>query len=126
MVSARVPESRVFSAVGVPFGEVEWGRTKVLVGADPSPGGVGTHLIEVKITEYPPGFAHGGHRHSTQIEILYILSGHGENEREDGTRTPIGPGDVVFVPENCFHGNHNPHEQPLVALVIKVPPTPPI
>ena len=114
--------NRVFTADDVPFDDVAWGRTKFLVSPTPSAGGAEAEDVSVALTEYSPGYSHQGHRHEGQLEVIYILSGHGFHERDDGTRLPIGPGDVIYVPAGSHHGNHNPNAEPLRAIIIKVPP----
>ncbi len=114
--------SRVYAADSVPFDDVEWGRTKVLAGLDPSDGGQACEAAEFKVTEFLPGYSHRLHVHPAQTEILYILSGRGLHEDKEGRRVAFGPGDVVFIPAGCWHANHNPHSERLRVLVIKVPP----
>ena len=117
-------QSRVFPAEGVPFVDVEWGRTKVLAGGKPGGGGQACQVVEFKVTEFLPGSSHRLHVHATQVEILYVLSGRGVHEDQEGRRVDFGPGDVVFIPAGCRHANHNPHGEPLRVLVVKVPPSP--
>jgi quercetin dioxygenase-like cupin family protein len=118
-----MPRNVVLSADSVAFHDVAWGRTKSLVSPRPSAGGASAEAVQVNITEYAPGYSHEGHRHEGQIEVIYVLSGRGVHERDDGSRVEIGPGDVIYVPANSYHGNHNPHAEPLRAIIIKVPPT---
>jgi quercetin dioxygenase-like cupin family protein len=113
----------VFTADDVPFHDVSWGQTKSLVSPQPSAGGATSPDVQVNITEYAPHYSHEGHRHEGQLEVIYILSGRGEHERDDHTRIPIGAGDVIYVPPDSYHGNHNPNDEPLRAIIIKVPPT---
>jgi mannose-6-phosphate isomerase-like protein (cupin superfamily) len=113
----------VFKAVDLPFEDVSWGRTKALVSPRPAPGGATSSSVQVNVTEYSPGYSHVGHRHRDQLEVIYVLSGRGEHERDDHTRVPIGPGDVIYVPADSYHGNHNPNADPLQVIVIKVPPS---
>ncbi len=115
--------SRVFRAEAVPFHDVQWGRTKVLAGPSPSAGGERSEAVEFKVTEYLPGTSHAGHVHPTQLELLYVLSGHGIHEDAAGNRAAFGPGDVVYIPANCRHANHNPGSVPVRVLVVKVPPS---
>jgi quercetin dioxygenase-like cupin family protein len=117
-----VSKSYIRNVDSVPFHGVEWGQTKVVFGLAPSPGGELSDMLDIKVTEYLPRYSHYRHRHPGQVEVIYVLSGRGEHEHADGTRTPIGPGDMVYVPENQFHGNHNPHDEPLRAMILKIPP----
>ena len=116
-------KNRVFKAADVPFEDVAWGQTKHLVAPRPSPGGAVEANVQVCVTEYSPGYSHAGHVHDGQLEVIYVLSGRGEHERDDHVRVPIGPGDVIYVPADSYHGNHNPNPDPLQVIIIKVPPT---
>lgn len=116
--------NKVFKAADLPFEDVAWGRTKHLVSPRPTAGGAVEPAVQVSVTEYSPGYSHTGHVHKGQLEVIYVLSGHGEHERDDHARVPIGPGDVIYVPADSYHGNHNPNSEPLQVIIIKVPPTP--
>ena len=111
----------MFSAQETPFEAVAWGLTKVLVGRHPSPGGEQSSDVEFKITEYAPRYSHERHAHAEQCEIVYVLSGQGEHETADGRRVRFGPGDIIYIPAGCAHGNHNPHDEPIRAVIVKVP-----
>jgi quercetin dioxygenase-like cupin family protein len=111
----------------VPFTEAAWGRTKVLAGVtgvDPDGVlGVPTDQLELKVTEYGPGYSHAGHRHPEQIEVVIPITGRGVTEDEHGTRREFGPGHVLFIPANAYHANHNPFAEELRCYIIKLPPT---
>jgi mannose-6-phosphate isomerase-like protein (cupin superfamily) len=118
-----VSGNAVVLADAVPFEKVEWGLSKVLAGASAVLPGVESDVVEFKITEYPPGYAHLGHVHPGQIEILWVLSGRGVHEDENGNRTDFGVGHLVYIPADSYHANHNPFDEPLRVVVVKVPPT---
>lgn len=102
----------------IPYEQVPWGLTKVLVG----PETVGSLYVRVKITEYLPGFTHELHVHPGQEEVVYILSGQGITEIA-GERRSIGPGSVLFVAAGSPHGTRNlSPTEPIRAIVIKAPP----
>lgn len=65
-----------------------------------------------------PGSGAGYHEHHGDIEIFYILSGHGEYN-DNGTIVPVGPGDVTFCPSGSGHAL-TAIEEPLdyIALVL--------
>lgn len=120
---SNVGTSRVFRADAVPFHDVAWGNTKELVGLSPAAGGEVCAEVEFKVTEFLPGYSHKGHVHSSQLEVLYVLSGHGMHEDQAGNQIPFGPGDVVYIPAGYPHANHNPGTEPVRVLVIKIPPS---
>jgi oxalate decarboxylase/phosphoglucose isomerase-like protein (cupin superfamily) len=63
-----------------------------------------------------PGKGHARHNHPTSEEILYVLSGEGEQMVEDGTPFPIKPGDTIYVPMAAFHSTLNTGWEPLRLL----------
>ena len=102
----------------IPFQKVDWGLTKNLVG----PESVGSKHIKVNITEYLPGYTHKLHVHPTQEEVIFVLSGEGVSETEDGKKA-IGPGSVVYVPAGVAHATMNASDtESLKAVIIKSPP----
>jgi len=102
----------------LPFYSVAWGRTKGIV-AKESPAYSGK--VQVRITEYLPGYVHTLHTHPEQDEIIFVLSGRGASETAGGKRE-IGPGDVVFVPAGVPHATYNPNTETVTAIIIKSPP----
>lgn len=103
----------------VPFQQVEWGLTKVLVG----PERMGSEKIMVKITQYEPGYSHKPHVHPTQEEVIFVLEGRGITESEED-KIEIGPGSVVLVPAGTYHATINSSDtEPLKAVIIKSPPS---
>ena len=108
----------VISDCDVPMMNVQWGRTKILVG----PGSEAqAPMFMMKITEYMPGHAHDWHDHPDQAEVIFVLSGRGFTRLSDGERE-IVPGDMVYVPRNVRHATYDTHVEPLRAIIIKSPP----
>lgn len=58
------------------------------------------------ITVFPPGAKHDIHRHPNAEETEYIVEGHGIARVGDDD-VAMGPGDIVFVPANDYHGFEN-------------------
>ncbi len=58
------------------------------------------------ITIFPPGAKHDIHRHPNAEETEYIVEGHGIARVGDDD-VAMGPGDIVFVPTDSFHGFYN-------------------
>jgi len=101
-----------------PFHSVAWGRTKGLVAKESV---ACSDKVQVRITEYLPGYVHKLHVHPAQDEIIFVLEGRGASETISGKRE-IGVGDVVFVPAGVEHATYNPHSEVLRAVIIKSPP----
>ena len=121
------PANQLVEVWNVPFQATAWGRSKVLAGVtglDPDGElGVPTGVIELKITEYGPGYSHTGHRHPEQVEIVIPITGRGVTEDEHGNRREFGPGHVLYIPANSYHANHNPFAEELRCYILKLPPT---
>ncbi|TET07384.1 cupin domain-containing protein [Candidatus Aerophobetes bacterium] len=101
----------------VDYERVEWGLTKTLVG----PQNVGSKKLKVNITEYLPGHVHKLHSHPNQEEVIYVLSGKGITETEEGKRK-IEPDSVVFIPEGVKHATWNlSRSESLKAIIIMAP-----
>jgi len=58
------------------------------------------------ITIFPPAAKHDIHRHPHAEETEYIVEGHGVARVGDDD-VAMGPGDIVFVPANDYHGFYN-------------------
>jgi len=101
-----------------PFYTVDWGRTKGLVAKESV---ACSDKVQVRITEYLPGYVHKLHVHPTQDEIIFVLEGRGASETASGKRE-IGVGDVVLVPAGVPHATYNPNAEIMRAVIIKSPP----
>src|SRR3954463_15012016 len=83
--------------------DVRWLLTRESVGAEHSVFG---------ITVFPPGSKHDIHRHPNAEEFEYLVSGHGI-ARVGDVDVELGPGEVVFVPANDYHGFENTGDEPV-------------
>ena len=79
-----------------------WGRHDWLC----RPGIARTDKIICVRVDMPGGEAHQFHRHPRREEILYVLEGRLEQWVGRKKRV-LGPGDLVFIPENVVHGCYN-------------------
>jgi len=77
--------------------DVRWLLTRESVGAEHGVFG---------ITVFPPGSKHDIHRHPNAEEFEYLVSGRGVARVGDAD-VELGPGEVVFVPKNDYHGFEN-------------------
>ena len=69
------------------------------------------------------GKGHDLHTHPDSDEILYFVSGEGE-QSIDGETREISAGEMIFVPAGVEHGTWNTSWEPLKALIIYAPPGP--
>ena len=54
--------------------------------------------------ETPPGHVHGRHR-APQRQLIFVTSGSGEIELDDGSRWRFGPGDLIFAENTTGQGH---------------------
>jgi oxalate decarboxylase/phosphoglucose isomerase-like protein (cupin superfamily) len=101
----------------VPTQTFDWGSIKWLVTPDATDG-AGLTFGEVVLQ---PGRGHDRHNHPAAEEILYVLSGTGEQMLDDGEPFPIGPGDTIYVPTAVYHSTRNTSWAPLRLLALYNP-----
>jgi oxalate decarboxylase/phosphoglucose isomerase-like protein (cupin superfamily) len=68
-----------------------------------------------------PGQGHERHNHPDADEILYILSGEGEQMVDDAQTFPVRAGQAVWIPKEAFHSTMNTGWEPLILLAIYAP-----
>jgi oxalate decarboxylase/phosphoglucose isomerase-like protein (cupin superfamily) len=95
----------------------DWGLIKPLV-SRANTAGAAMSLMHVVLL---PGRGHERHNHPDADEILYILSGEGEQMVDDGEPFPVGPEQAVFIPTGAYHSTLNTGWQPLTLLAIYSP-----
>ena len=110
--------AKILKEEDIQFEKVAWGLTKELI----NPQIAGAKKIKVKITEWLPGHVHKEHMHPDQEEVIFVLSGKGMAQTQDGKKE-IGPGSVVFIGAGESHETWNLSDsESLRAVVIKAPP----
>ena len=68
-----------------------------------------------------PGQGHERHNHPDADEILYVLSGTGEQMVDDARDLRRPPRPTVFIPKGAFHSTVNTGWEPLTILAIYAP-----
>lgn len=104
----------------IPTTTFDWGMTKWLVEPATTPG-AGLTLGEVIVL---PGQGHGRHNHPGSEEILYFLSGEGEQIIDDGEPFPVRAGDTVYIATGVFHSTMNTGWEPMRVLALYNPAGP--
>ena len=104
-------ETQVFD-----WGSIKWMSEVRVTGAGRSTGGV---------VILDPGKGHARHNHPGSDEILYFISGEGDQMVEDGAGNPVvrhlRAGDMAYIPEGVFHSTVNTTWEPLRILAIYSP-----
>ncbi|TIO31412.1 MAG: cupin domain-containing protein, partial [Mesorhizobium sp.] len=85
----------------------DWGKLALTVAPEVN----GAERFSGGVVDLPPGKGHTRHNHPGAEEIIFVISGHGEQMVEDEKGNPVvakvGPGCTVYVPESRFHSTLN-------------------
>lgn len=101
----------------VPTQLFDWGRIKWFISKDQTPGANLTFGQVILL----PGKGHDRHNHPDAEEVLYVLSGRGEQMVNDEKPFSIAPGDTIYVPQSVYHSTVNTGWEPLQLLAIYNP-----
>ncbi len=110
--------SKLIDPAELPTYTFDWGVIKPLVSGDNVDEEPACSLMHVVLL---PGQGHERHNHPGSDEILYILSGRGEQMVDDAQTFPVGPGHAVFIPKGTFHSTVNTGWEPMTLLAIYAP-----
>ena len=101
----------------LPTQTFEWGSIKWLV-SPASEEGAGLTLGEVVLL---PGKGHDRHNHPDAEEVLYVLSGEGEQMVDDAPPFAVFAGSTIYVPTGVFHSTRNTGWAPMSLLAVYNP-----
>lgn len=114
-----VAEKRFVRSNDVETIQVDWGTLKWMN----TPEITGSEAFSAGVVVLDPGKGHERHTHPDSEEILYILSGEGE-QTIAGEEQLVGPGEMVYIPAGVEHSTMNSSWEPLRFLAIYGPPGP--
>jgi len=109
--------SKLIDPAALPTMTFEWGVIKPLVATDNTDDPAVSMMHVVLL----PGQGHERHNHPDSDEILYFLSGEGEQMVDDGKPFGVRPGQAVFIPKGAFHSTINRGWEPMAILAIYAP-----
>lgn len=101
----------------LPIQTFEWGAIKWLV-SPASEDGAALTFGEVVLL---PGRGHDRHNHAESEEVLYVLSGEGEQTVDDGEPFPVRAGDTIYVRRAVYHSTRNTGWTPMRLLAVYNP-----
>ncbi|HEY7036816.1 MAG TPA: cupin domain-containing protein [Thermomicrobiales bacterium] len=101
----------------VPTQTFDWGAIKWFV-TPTTTTGAGLTFGEVVLV---PGKGHSRHNHPDAEEVLYVLSGEGQQVIDDGQPFPVRAGDTLYIPLGVYHSTLNTGWTPLRLLAIYNP-----
>ena len=99
----------------------DWGRLALTVAPEVN----GARRFSGGVVDLPPGQGHSRHNHPGAEEIIFVISGEGEQMVETPEGVPVvqkvGAGCTVFVPEDRFHSTLNTGAEPMQLFVVYSP-----
>jgi len=102
----------------------DWGKLSLTLAPEVN----GAKTFSAGVVDLPPGKGHTRHNHPGSEEIIFVISGNGEQmvERPDGTpeTQKVGPGCTIFIPESRFHSTLNTGPGPMQLFVVYSPAGP--
>jgi oxalate decarboxylase/phosphoglucose isomerase-like protein (cupin superfamily) len=102
----------------------DWGKLSLTVAPEVN----GAQKFSGGVVDLPPGQGHTRHNHPGAEEIIFVISGEGEQMVETPEGVPetrkVGPGCTVFVPESRFHSTLNTGPGPMQLFVVYSPAGP--
>lgn len=102
----------------------DWGKLSLTVAPEVN----GASRFSGGVVDLPSGKGHARHNHPGAEEIIFVISGEGEQMVEDDNGHPIttkvGPGCTVYVPESRFHSTKNTGAEPMQLFVVYSPAGP--
>ena len=102
----------------------DWGRLALTVAPEVN----GAKTFSGAVVDLPPGQGHSRHNHPGSEEIIFVISGEGEQMVETPEGVPevrrVGPGCTVFVPESRYHSTVNTGSGPMQLFVVYSPAGP--
>ena len=110
--------SKLIDPAELPTMTFEWGVIKPLISEDNTDEPPDVSLMHVVLL---PGQGHERHNHPDADEILYILSGEGEQMVDDSQTFTVRAGQAVWIPKEAFHSTINTGWEPLTLLAIYAP-----
>ncbi len=102
----------------------DWGRLSLTVAPEVN----GAVRFSGGVVDLPPGQGHTRHNHPGAEEIIFVISGTGQQMVEDENGNPVtvevSAGCTVYVPESRFHSTLNTGNGPMQLFVVYSPAGP--
>lgn len=95
----------------------DWGAIKWL--SEPSV--TNAQNFSMGIVNLHPGKGHSRHNHPKEEEVLYVVSGEGEQTVNDGAVTKISAGMCIHIPVGAYHSTINTGWETLKLVAIYSP-----
>jgi len=98
----------------------EWGTVKVLS----EPQVTDAEHTSFAMAVLDPGKGHDRHNHPGSEEIIFLMSGIGQQMVDDQPPVTIRPGASIYIPAGVYHSTLNTGWEPMRLLVVYSPAGP--
>ena len=101
----------------------DWGRLRWVS----EPRVTAAERFSAGVVSLEPGKGHERHNHPGVEEILYVLSGTGDQTvavDDQILKREVGPGVLIHIPPDIYHSTVNTGQEPMRLLAIYAPPGP--
>ena len=98
----------------------DWGVAKFLS----EPAVTGAERFSFGMVVLAPGKGHERHNHPGAEEIIYVLSGEGQQMVDDQPPITVRAGASIFIPADVYHSTLNTSWEPMRLLVVYAPAGP--
>jgi oxalate decarboxylase/phosphoglucose isomerase-like protein (cupin superfamily) len=100
--------------------EFDWGKIHFLS----EPLVTNADRFSFGVVELAAGKGHARHNHPGSEEIIYIVSGEGEQMVDDQPLVKVGPGASIYIPADVYHSTLNTGSEPMKLIVVYSPAGP--
>ncbi len=98
----------------------DWGTVKLFS----EPEVTGAERMSFGMVVLAPGKGHERHNHPEADEIIFVVSGEGEQMLDDEPAVPVRPGASIYIPQGVFHSTVNTGWEPLRLIIVYTPAGP--
>ncbi|HEY3228821.1 MAG TPA: cupin domain-containing protein [Roseiflexaceae bacterium] len=98
----------------------DWGMVKILS----EPAVTDAEGFSFGMVVLVPGKGHERHNHPGAEEIIFVMSGEGEQMIDDQPPIKVRPGASIYIPADIYHSTLNTGWEPLRLLIVYSPAGP--
>ncbi len=100
--------------------EFDWGKLHFLS----EPAVTGANRFSFGVVQLAEGKGHARHNHPGSEEVIYVVSGQGEQMVDDQPPVKVGPGSSIYIPADVYHSTLNTGKETLQLVVVYAPAGP--
>ena len=113
----RVGNCTVTRADDVDTLAFDWGKIHMLSEESVT----GARSFSFGLVELAAGQGHVRHNHEGADEVIYVLSGEGEQMLDDKDTVPVKTGDCIWIPKGVYHSTVNRGKDAMRLIVVYAP-----